>query len=168
MDRINRIMTHPIFLDCINQNEMAEVQRDFCHHDMEHLCAVARIAMLLNIEENMGITKDLVYATALLHDCGRFLQYREGIPHDQAGAEIAEKILPQCGYDAEEVQQITQAISFHRGSVSYHGKKSEEMKQDKLAGLIKKADKMSRNCRFCSAYEECNWKEEEKQKPFVW
>lgn len=168
MDRINRIVTHSLFLDCIRQNEMAEAQRSFCHHDMDHLCAVARIAMLLNMEEGMGLDRDLVYAAALLHDCGRYLQYRENIPHDKAGADIAKKILPQCGYCDEEVWRITQAISFHRRSVPYHCGACKETKQDKLAELIKRADKMSRNCRFCSAYEECNWKEEEKQKPFVW
>ena len=58
MDRINRILQHPIFIECIRQNEMAEADRCFCHHDIEHLCAVARIAMLLDLEEGSGISKD--------------------------------------------------------------------------------------------------------------
>ena len=54
MDRINRILEHPIFKECVKKNEMAEAKRSFCHHDIEHLCAVARIAMLLNLEEGLG------------------------------------------------------------------------------------------------------------------
>ena len=104
MDRINRILKHPLFIECIKLNEMAEAKRSFCHHDMEHLCAVARIAMLLNLEENAGLSKDLVYGAAFLHDCGRYKQYEEGIPHDKAGAELAALILPECGYSKEEIE----------------------------------------------------------------
>ena len=45
MDRINRILEHPIFKECVKRNEMAEAKRCFCHHDIEHSCAVARIAI---------------------------------------------------------------------------------------------------------------------------
>lgn len=160
MDRINRILEHPVFIDCIKQNEMAEAKRSFCHHDMEHLCAVARIAMLLNLEEKTGLEKDIVYGAALLHDCGRYKQYLEGIPHDEAGAEITLQILPECGYDEEEINIIIQAISSHRGSV-------QKDRDNALADILYRADKMSRNCRFCKVYAECNWSEELKGQRFV-
>ena len=159
MDRINRILGHPIFIECIKRNEMAEANRRFCHHDMEHLCAVARIAMLLNLEEGHGIAKDIVYAAAFLHDCGRYRQYEDGIPHDKAGAEIAAGILPECGYTEEECASITNAIGCHRMS-------PDDCREDVLADILYRADKMSRNCRFCKAYEECNWPEEKKKRPF--
>lgn len=160
MDRVNRILEHPVFIDCIKQNEMAEADRCFCHHDMEHLCAVGRIAMLLNLEEGVGLQKDIVYAAAFLHDCGRYKQYLEGIPHDEAGAEIAGKILPECGYDEKEINIIIQAISSHRGSV-------QKDRDNILADILYRADKMSRNCRFCKMYEECNWPEELKGQKFA-
>lgn len=159
MDRVNRILEHPEFINCVKQNEMAEADRCFCHHDMEHLCAVARIAMLLNLEEGHGIAKDIVYAAALLHDCGRYRQYLEGIPHDKAGAEIAGRILPACGYSGEETQCIVEAIGSHRGS-------SNRRRESALEDILYRADKMSRNCRFCKAYEECNWQRERKDAAF--
>ncbi len=159
MDRINRILEHPEFINCVKQNEMAEADRCFCHHGMEHLCAVARIAMLLNREEKAELPKDIVYGAAFLHDCGRFLQYNEGIPHDKAGAEFAARILPECGYTIEETELITEAITSHRGS-------AENIRESTLADILYRADKMSRNCRFCKAYEECNWPKEIKNAKF--
>ena len=159
MDRINRILRHPIFEECLKRNEMAEADRCFCHHDMEHLCAVARIAMLLNLEENSGLSKDMVYAAAFLHDCGRYKQYESGIPHEEAGAEIACRILRECGYTPEETEDIAGAVASHRGSVS-------EESESTLADILYRADKLSRNCRFCKAYEVCNWPDEIKYRPF--
>ncbi len=161
MDKINRILEHPIFKECVKLNEMAEADRCFCHHDIEHLCAVARIAMLLNLEEGSGLSKDIVYGAALLHDCGRYKQYENGIPHDEAGADIARQILPECGYKADEIFCITEAIASHRGS-------SNKTRESVLADLLYRADKMSRNCRFCKAYEECNWPEQLKGQEFLW
>lgn len=160
MDRINQILQHPVFIECIRQNEMAEADRCFCHHDIEHLCAVARIAMLLNLEEGLDLSKDIVYGAALLHDCGRYKQYLEGIPHDEAGAEIAGQVLTECGYDENEIRVITTAIASHRGS-------SSKTRESVLSDLLYRADKMSRNCRFCKVYEECNWTEEMKEQRFI-
>lgn len=159
MDRINRILEHPLFTECVKLNEMAEAKRSFCHHDMEHLCAVARISMLLNLEEEAGLEKDMVYGAALLHDCGRYKQYEDGTPHEKAGSEIARNILAECGYSEEEIASIVQAISSHRGS-------DVKSREDALADILYRADKMSRNCRFCKAYDECNWPEELKGQKF--
>jgi HD superfamily phosphodiesterase len=161
MDRINRILEHPIFKECVKLNEMAEAQRCFCHHDIEHLCAVARIAMLLNVEEGLGISKDVVYGAALLHDSGRYKQYANGTPHEEAGAEFARLILPECGYKEEEVSCMISAITSHRGS-------TEKTREGALAELLYRADKMSRNCQFCKVYEECNWSKEKKDRMFIW
>lgn len=160
MDRINRILEHPIFKESVKLNEMAEANRSFCHHDIEHLCAVGRIAMLLNLEENQGLPKDIVYAAAFLHDSGRYKQYLDGTPHDEAGAEIARQVLPECGYDEDEIACIAAAIASHRGS-------SQKTREGVLADLLYRADKMSRNCRFCKVYEECNWSEELKGQKFI-
>lgn len=159
MERINRILEHPMFKECVRLNEMAEADRCFCHHDIEHLCAVARIAMLLNLEENAGLSKDIVYAAALLHDCGRYKQYEDNTPHEKAGAKLATIILSECGYFKEESMTIVKAISSHRAS-------AERNREGVLADILYRADKMSRNCRFCRAYEECNWPEEMKKRSF--
>lgn len=161
MDRINRILRHPLFTECVKLNEMAEANRSFCHHDMEHLCAVARIAMLLNLEENAGLSKELLYGAAFLHDCGRYKQYEDGTPHDTASAELAANILPECGYSKEETELIIDAISSHRRS-------SSDKRKEALADILYRADKLSRNCRFCKAYQECNWPAKLKEQSFYY
>ncbi len=161
MDRINRILEHPLFIECVKLNEMAEAKRSFCHHDMEHLCAVARIAMLLNLEEEAGLEKDIVYGAALLHDCGRYNQYEDGTPHEEAGAEIALQILPECGYSDMEIRDIIKAINSHRGS-------AQKDMENVLADILYRADKMSRNCRFCKVYDECNWPQDLKGQSFYY
>ena len=160
MDRINQIWNHPIFKECVGKNKMAEADRCFCHHDIEHFLAVARIAMLLNLQENLQIEKDLLYAAAFLHDIGRFLQYLENIPHEEASVTIAGQILPECGYDEGEIEVITGAIASHRGS-------SQKDSTGALSNLLYRADKMSRNCQFCEVYRECNWSEEMKRQELI-
>ncbi len=41
--------------------------------------------------------KQDIFMLGLLHDIGRFRQYEEWIPHEQASAELAEQILKDCG-----------------------------------------------------------------------
>lgn len=161
MDRINRILEHPTFQECLYFNEMAEANRSFCHHDMEHILAVARIAMLINLEEKTDIPKDIVYAAALLHDCGRYKQYEDSTPHEKASALLAKEILPDCGYSEEEIIWIEAAILSHRGSM-------KKTREDVLADILYRADKMSRNCLFCKAYQECNWSKGLKEQKLVY
>lgn len=161
MDKISRILNHPVFKECIRLNEETEADRIFCHHDAEHAFAVARIAMLLNQEEKLGLSKDLIYGAALLHDCGRYKQYTQQIPHEKASANIAEQILSECGYGKEEILCIREAVLSHRGFVA-------ETKESILAELLYRADKMSRNCFLCKAYKECNWSKEAKEQLPKW
>ena len=110
MKRIDRILNHPLFQENIRENMTAEAERCFCRHDMVHFLDVARIGMIINLEENLEIPKDMVYAAAILHDIGKHLQYNKGIPHEKASAEIAPAILRECGYGEEEVYIVTDAI----------------------------------------------------------
>lgn len=156
MERINKITDHPLWKLHIAKLKEAEKDRIFCKHGIEHLLDVARIAYIENLEENCGISKEMIYAAALLHDIGRFLQYSEEKPHEEAGAELAEEILKDCGFHQEEKKEILLAITAHR---------KMETRQDKsLAGLIYRADKQSRMCKFCPAFFECNWSAEKKNK----
>lgn len=156
MSRIDAIIRHPVFLRHMEKNEAAEQGRVFCRHDMGHLLDVARIAMLLNLEEGLGLTKELLYGAALLHDIGRHEQYENGTPHEEAGAQIAPVILTDCGYDEKETHVITEAIRMHRN------KAIAECAD--LNGILYRADKLSRPCFCCKAERDCNWKEEKKNK----
>ncbi|MDE6063942.1 MAG: HD domain-containing protein [Lachnospiraceae bacterium] len=156
MKRVNNILAHPLFLQHMEQNEAAEQGRIFCRHDMGHLLDVARIAMILNLEEGLGLEKEILYGAALLHDIGRHEQYENETPHEEAGARIALEILGECGYNEKETSVIVKAIRLHRTQdVAEHAD---------LSGVLCRADKMSRPCFCCKAESACNWGEEKKNK----
>lgn len=106
MERINKISEHPLWKLHMTQLKEAEKDRIFCKHGIEHLLDVARIAYIENLEQNCGVSKEWIYAAALLHDIGRFLQYSKGISHEEAGAELAEEILKDCGFNKEEKKKF--------------------------------------------------------------
>lgn len=154
MDRIDQILNHNLFLFHLKANEAAEAQRCFCRHNMVHFLDVARIGMILNLEEEIGVEREMVYAAALLHDLGKHIQYEDGTPHEFASAEIAPEILKACGFDDEETGVIVSAILGHRdGSAE---------RERSLRGILYRADKAARACFACKARTECNWKEEKK------
>lgn len=154
MERVNRILRHEVFQQHMRENEAAERDRVFCHHDMAHFLDVARIAMILNLQEGVGLPRDMIYGAALLHDIGRHEQYKEGTPHETASARIAPDILADCGYGPEEIREIAEAIALHRDSATVE-------RQD-LAGILYRADKASRACFACKASGQCSWKEDRK------
>ena len=153
MERYQKIVKHKKFQQCMEEIKKEEEQRIFCHHNREHLLSVARIAYIMVLEENIAISRDLVYATAYLHDIGKGKQYKKGIPHEIESAILAEGILLDCGYSPEEIQCIVSAILRHR---VYKDSNTEFEK------IIYRADKLSRPCDQCLASDECNWPLEKK------
>lgn len=154
MEKVNKICSHPLFLSSLAKIQELEKERIFCRHNAEHFLDVARIAYIENLEKNLHISKEKIYAAAMLHDIGRHLQYLQGIPHERGSAMIAEEILKDCGFEKEEQEEIRSAIMGHRTP--------ETRVPDNLAGLLYRADKKSRICAFCSACQECNWSTEKK------
>ena len=154
MERVNRILWNPTYRTCLSKIADFERSRIFCGHDMAHFLDVARLAYLFNLEEQLGVEKELIYAAALLHDVGRFVQYEDGTPHQLASVPLAKKILSQCGFKIDEQFTILRAIENHR---------NPDIRQEKsLSGLIYRADKMSRSCFGCEAEAECDWSREKK------
>lgn len=154
MERVNRILENKKYKEYLQKNKAAEEDRIFCCHAMEHFLDVARIAYILNLEEALQIAKELIYATALLHDIGRHVQYEDRTPHERASAELAEDILQECGFEAGEQKEILRAIRKHRDA--------KIATERSLAGIIYRADKLSRACFACSAEKLCDWKAEKK------
>ncbi len=150
--RLSFIRRHPLYVSSLHRLEELEETRIFCRHQTEHLLDVARIAYILNLEGGLGLSRDLIYTAALLHDIGKSRQYEEGIPHETASAALAERILSDMPSDlaftAEEQLQILTAIRGHRKPRSGAGP---------LESLLYKSDKMSRTCFACPAEPECNW-----------
>lgn len=159
MERVNKIMKHDLFNRCLDEIETAEEGRKFCRHAMGHFLDVARLALILNLKERMGVEQELIYGAALLHDIGRHVQYAEGTPHEAASAEIAPEILKDCGFDEKETAVIIEAIAGHR--------RRESASEKNLTGLLYRADKLSRSCFACKAEPECDWKQEKKNRQLV-
>lgn len=154
MERIDKICSHGFWRSCTEKISELEKDRIFCLHDTSHFLDVARLAYIENLERSLNISKELIYAAALLHDIGRHLEYTENIPHDKASAMIAGNILKDCGFDTQEQSIIVTAIAQHRTA--------EAAGKDDLAGLIYRADKKSRPCLFCKAEKICNWSIQKK------
>ena len=156
-DRRPAILKNETFQNILKELETAEETRIFCGHGMTHLLDTARIMEIINLEEDLLIPKDLVYAAGLLHDIGRLCEYRDGTGHEEAAIPIAKKILEELGHPEEEQNMILLAISSHRGSTSNNFEQA-----GKLASLLYRADKLGRLCFKCESREECNWPEDRK------
>ena len=159
MSRLEAIYHSEIWLRCMEEIELAEIDRIYCKHDFVHLIDVARLAHIYSLEDGLQIDKDLIYAAALLHDIGRSEEYTDGIPHDEAGARIAKEILKRSSYSDEEREAIISAVHGHRGH-----SESEETGGliGRLAYVIKRADKESRLCLSCDARDTCKWPDDKK------
>jgi len=121
-----------------------EMDRKFCKHDVTHAYEVFSMAQKLNIRNNLGFDKDVVFAAAMLHDIGRA---EEAKNHAIASSKLAVPILEKAGYDSFEIKQIIKAIK-------HHSKKLEK-NSDPLADLLFEADKKSRDCESCKAKSKC-------------
>ena len=152
MDRVNEILRHPVFSEHLTRLETLEQARIFCRHGLPHLLDVARMMWIAALERQLPLSREAVYATALLHDLGRVEQIEEGIPHHQASAQLAARILPDAGFGEEEIALIQAAIASHRSDGG----------ENNLGQLLYWADKKSRACWMCPAKDECNWSDEKK------
>lgn len=172
ISRCQLIYDHPLYQAELVKIAGYESDRIFCRHTFEHFMDVARIAYIMNLEKGYKLSKEIIYAAALLHDIGRARQYEDGTPHDEAGAAIADEILTDCGFGDDVRNMIIAAIKSHRGS-THEGEIHEsdkdtentghkEYARDILATIIYKADKASRQCFRCGAQKECNWSMEKR------
>lgn len=159
MARVDAIWRHPVYQEQLKRIDELELDRAFCRHGLPHLLDVARIMWIDALEEGLAdeLTRDVVYAAALLHDIGRATQYEMEEPHDIAGVRIARSIMGTvedgCAFSPAEQDLIAGAIGAHRDGADA---------ASPLARLLYRADKLSRPCFACTARPECNWPEEQQ------
>jgi len=159
MDRINKIIFNQDYLFYLQKNEAEEESRTFCTHHFEHLLTVARLTYLLLLEEGFPfITREMAYAAGLLHDIGRWHQYRANTDHAEYSAELAKPILDEAGFSEAESRLILKAIERHR--IPY----CHDPHRVPLNRALKKADSLSRLCFRCNVREECKKLEAQPQK----
>ena len=143
-DRLSLILQHPLYRACLAELTLQEKNRLYCRHDLAHFLDTARLAYIAVLENNLSYEREIIYAAALLHDIGRS---RNNERHDECSAELAAKILPECGFGEAEITLITEAILQHRTRAN----------DGALADILYTADKQSRNCFACPAKESCKW-----------
>ena len=115
MKRVQLIYEHPLFQTKYRELCDVEKDREFCKHTLEHFLDVARLMYIFSLEKQLFVSKELIYAIALMHDIGRIDQVNQGIPHEEAGAALCDVILPDCGFGEEERQTMKESILYHRG-----------------------------------------------------
>ena len=157
MERVNKILSNAEFKHCLQTIETLEKDRIFCKHGITHLLDTARIGYILNLENSLNFPKDIIYATALLHDIGRYDEYIHKISHHKISKRVI-NILKDCNYSNDEISTIVEAIG-------NHDKPPTDIKT--LSDVLYKADKLSRMCFNCNVQNECYWNTNKKNKTLV-
>lgn len=151
MKRCDRILHNKIFISCMEKTAVYEKDRIYCLHDIAHAFDTARIAYIKSLEEGSSVSKELIYAAALIHDIGRAEQYENGTPHEEASAKIGRAVLEECGFSGDETDIIITAVLEHR----------VKNNRSELGALLAYADDKSRMCMLCRARGTCKWNAED-------
>lgn len=159
MPRVQAVWEHPVFQRELTRLGALEQDRVFCRHGARHLLDTARIMRVRCLELGLDLDREVVYATALLHDVGKAEQYGTGEPHEFAGERLAGEILASLPEgsrfsDAERTAMLT-AIRGHRRL---------RADAEPLERLLYQADKASRACFACppEVRAACSWPDEKK------
>ena len=152
MTRLDSIIGHPDFVEAGERIRESEKDRIYCRHDLQHSLDVARIAWIMALEQKLGDVKELIYAAALLHDMGRYQSEDDLTGHQERSAHLAASILKDSGFSEEETALILSMIRGHRKGEGQEG----------LAAIFYEADKASRLCFDCQAFDSCYWPEDKK------
>lgn len=149
MARVNRLVEQKDYIGFLERIDGLEKERFFCKHGFEHGLNVARIAYAYLLEKGVGINfKEVVYAAALLHDIGRWIEYETGEDHSVASARLALPLLEKCGFEPKDIQIIIKGIREHR----LHNESNLSV----LGEALTLADNWARDCRCCSAQTQCH------------
>ena len=149
MARVNQLLGHQDYLYYLEKIDDLEEKRPFCKHGFEHGLNVARIAYGYLLEKGEAtLSKEAIYAAAFLHDIGRWVEYETGEDHSKVSAHLALPLLEACGFDPETVQIILTGIREHR----QHSSDNLTLLGEALA----LADDWARDCRHCSAQNQCH------------
>lgn len=155
--RVNRLIENLLYQNYLLKIAQSEKKRKYCKHGFDHGLAVARIAYAYLLEQGETcLEKEIIYAAALLHDIGRWVEYETGEGHAQASAALAQPLLEENGFNCEEIKTIIKAIAEH----SKHSSENLSV----LGKSLALADNWARDCRGCEAKDGCyKFTEEMKQ-----
>lgn len=159
MKRVELLLRDNLYNDYINRNINEELEIKFCRHDLRHHVDVARITYILVLEHNdlnyfvkeSGLSgklsaKEVIYSAGLLHDIGKWKEYKTGVDHAAVGARLAREILPRAYFNTNEIEHICRAVYEHRNI-------SRDMSF--LGERLHRADNLSRVCSQCEYLSQC-------------
>jgi len=159
MKRVDLLITDEFYTQYLQRNVEEEKEPKFCQHDFRHHLDVARIAYILVLEHNdlnyfiqeHGLAgrlaaKEVIYAAGLLHDIGKWQEYKAGVDHASYGAKLARDILPRAFFNPQEVEIIARAVYEHRNISS---------NMSFLGERLHRADNLSRFCHKCDYNADC-------------
>ncbi|MGI5921439.1 MAG: HD domain-containing protein [Syntrophomonadaceae bacterium] len=159
MKRVELLLKDRLYNEYINRNVSAETQNKFCRHDLPHHIDVARITYILVLEHNdlnyfvkesnLGgklAAKEVIYTAGLMHDIGKWQEYKIGMDHALLGSRLVREILPRASFNANEIEQISRAVYEHRNI-------SRDMSF--LGERLHRADNLSRVCSQCDLQDKC-------------
>ncbi|MFA5267986.1 MAG: HD domain-containing protein [Methanoregula sp.] len=81
-------------------------------HGLDHVLRVVYLCEVIGKEENADM--EILLPAALFHDIARPVETQTGVPHEEAGAQMAEEYLRSIRYDGERIPKIAHAIRTHR------------------------------------------------------
>ncbi|WP_363053835.1 MULTISPECIES: HD domain-containing protein [unclassified Methanoregula] len=124
-----------------NQKNTIEIMRRYVEetmdrpgsHGIDHVLRVVHLCEMIGKEEHADL--DVLIPAALFHDIARSVEEKEGIPHEIAGADHAERYLRSIGYDEDRIPAISHAIRSHRFSTGCEPETPE-------AKILSDADKL--------------------------
>lgn len=96
--------------------ELVKDKMTYAAHDFDHVMRVYHTCLSL-AENETGIDYDILIPAVLLHDIARSQEDEDPtgqIDHAVLGAEMAEEILKQLGYESEQIEKIKHCIKAHR------------------------------------------------------
>lgn len=148
MSRVNQILEHEDYICYMEKIDVLEKERLFCKHGFEHGLNVARIVYAYLLEKGeLFLPKESVYASAFLHDIGRWVEYETGEDHAEASARLALPLLQACSFSSDDIQVILKGIREHR--------RLPEGSLTLLGVALALADDWARDCRHCSVQALC-------------
>ncbi len=83
-------------------------------HGFDHTKRVVRLCEMIGARE--GADMAVLIPAALFHDIARPLEEETGVPHEEAGAAMAESFLRSIHYPPDRIAGIAHAIRAHRYS----------------------------------------------------
>ncbi|NLF46399.1 MAG: HD domain-containing protein [Syntrophomonadaceae bacterium] len=159
MKRIDLLLQDSLYNEYLHRNAREEMDQRLCRHDINHHFTVAQMTFSLMLNNNdweifleetgidsQAAAKEVVYAAGLLHDIGKWKEYRDGEDLAACSARLSRTILPRALFTPDEIEIICRAICEQRNinkDISLLGEK------------LYRGNNLSRMCSECHHNEEC-------------